>query len=157
MRLPSLTSMCVLAAPETFQAGLERRSWVSMRLLLAPYRLGAREQFVIEGEDVPLGAKSATALALIVHEQATNAVKYGALSTDTGTVRLTGERDGALYRLRWEETGGPLVEGVPERKGFGTQMAARSVSGQLGGTIERDWASDGLRVTISMETEKLLA
>src|SRR5215212_2402092 len=70
-----------------------------VRVLLAPYRIGGREQFIIEGEDVPLSAKSATALALIVHEQATNAVKYGALSTDKGIVRLTGERDGDLYRL----------------------------------------------------------
>src|SRR3982750_2999505 len=70
-----------------------------MRVLLAPYRQGGRERFVIEGEDVPLGAKSATALALIIHEQATNAVKYGALSTAKGIVRLTGGREGALYRL----------------------------------------------------------
>ncbi len=104
-----------------------------MRLLLAPYRIGGRAQFIIDGEDVPLGAKSATALALVVHEQATNAVKYGALSTETGMVRLTGERDGDLYRLTWEEMGGPPVAGAPDRKGFGTQMAARSAAGQLGG------------------------
>jgi len=127
-----------------------------MRLLLAPYRLGAREQFVIEGEDVPLGAKSATALALIVHEQATNAVKYGALSTEAGMVRLAGERDGDLYRLTWEETGGPPVAGAPERQGFGMQMAARSAIGQLGSTIAYDWAARGLKVTLSMGTKSLL-
>jgi two-component sensor histidine kinase len=127
-----------------------------MRVLLAPYRQGGRERFVIEGEDVPIGAKSATALALIMHEQATNAVKYGALSVETGMVRLAGERDGDTYRLTWEEVGGPAVAGVPEREGFGTQMAARSAAGQLGGTITHDWAPGGLRITLSMGTENLL-
>ena len=79
------------------------------------------------------------------------------VSNEAGIVRLTGARDGDLYRLTWEEIGGPPVAGAPKRKGFGTQMAARSATGQLGGTIERDWAPDGLRVTISMEAEKLLA
>ena len=75
-----------------------------------------------------------------------------------GMVRLTGapDGDGDLYRLMWE-VGGPPLAGAPERKGFGTQMAARSASGQLGGTITYDWALDGLGVTICMETEKLLA
>jgi len=127
-----------------------------MRVLLAPYRLGERERFIIEGEDVPIGAKSATALALIVHEQATNAVKYGALSTEAGMVRLAGERDRELYRLTWEETGGPPVAGAPERQGFGMQMAARSAVGQLGSTIAYDWAARGLKVTLSMGTKSLL-
>jgi len=127
-----------------------------MRMLLAPYRQGERERFMIEGEDVSIGPKSATALALIVHEQATNAVKYGALSTETGMVRLTGEREGDLYRLTWEEVGGPPVAGTPERQGFGTQMAARSVAGQLGGTIAYDWAESGLNVTLRMPVTNLL-
>jgi two-component sensor histidine kinase len=126
-----------------------------MQVLLAPYRQGGRERFIIEGEDVPLGAKSAIALALIMHEQATNAVKYGALSTETGQVRLTGARNGNTYRLTWEEIGGPPVAGVPKRKGFGTQMAARSASGQLGGTITHEWSPGGLRVSLSMATENL--
>jgi PAS domain S-box-containing protein len=126
-----------------------------MRLLLAPYRQGGRERFIIEGEDVSLGPTSATALALIMHEQATNAVKYGALSTEAGMVRLVGERDGDFYRLTWEERGGPPVAGAPERKGFGTQMAARSVQGQLGGTITRDWPAGRLRAVLRMRTENL--
>jgi PAS domain S-box-containing protein len=143
-------------SPEGVPVGSGETALGLMRVLLAPYRQGGRERFVIEGEDVPIGAKSATALALIMHEQATNAVKYGALSVETGMVRLAGERDGDTYRLTWEEVGGPAVAGVPEREGFGTQMAARSAAGQLGGTITHDWAPGGLRITLSMGTENLL-
>ncbi len=105
---------------------------------------------MIRGADAPIGSKSATALALIMHEQATNAVKYGALSNDTGRVILTGHQDGDVYRLIWEETGGPPVAGPPDRQGFGTLLAARSVTGQLGGEIAHDWATEGLTMRLCL-------
>lgn len=142
--------------PDGIPGGSDQTVLGLMRVLLAPYRQGERERFAIRGEDVPVGPKSATALALIMHEQATNAVKYGALSNEAGLVTLTGERDGDLYRLTWEERGGPPVEGAPERKGFGTQMAARSVTGQLGGTLTNDWAETGLTVRLNLPVQALL-
>ncbi|WP_246732858.1 PAS domain S-box protein [Methylobacterium sp. BTF04] len=121
-----------------------------MRLIMAAYTQDGRERFVIRGDDVAVGDRSATALALIMHEQATNAVKYGGLSTEDGTVTLTGRLDGESYALTWAESGGPPVSAPPTRRGFGTVLADRTVSGQLDGTLKHDWAPGGLvmRVTV---------
>jgi two-component sensor histidine kinase len=75
----------------------------------------------------------------VVHELATNAVKYGALSVSTGRIDIGGERAGDALALTWRERGGPAVAGPPERKGFGDLMTARTVSGQLGGAIAYHW------------------
>ncbi len=127
-----------------------------MRLILAAYTQDGRERIVIAGDDAPIGDRSATALALIVHEQATNAMKYGGLSTEGGTVTLTGARDGDSYRLTWAEAGGPRVEGKPDRQGFGTILAERSVAGQLDGTLEQDWAPEGLVTRLGVPLANLL-
>jgi PAS domain S-box-containing protein len=126
-----------------------------MGTLLEPYLQAERERVTLRGDDVPIGAKSATSLALIMHEQATNAVKYGALSNETGRVVLTGLREGDIYRLTWQETGGPPVTGTPQRQGFGTLLAARSVAGQLGGEIIHDWAPAGLVVRLTLPVDNL--
>jgi PAS domain S-box-containing protein len=112
--------------------------------LLAPYADGGSERLVVEGEDGPVGYAAANALALVLHEQATNAVKYGALSVPSGRVRIeTRLEDGAL-RLEWRETGGPRLEGPPTRSGFGTVLAARSLAGQVQGRMVHDWRPEGL-------------
>lgn len=123
-----------------------------MRLLMAAYAQDGRDRIVIQGDDVPVGDRSATALALIMHEQATNAVKYGALSAEEGAVLLTGQLDDGCYTLTWAESGGPSVTGPPTRQGFGTVLAERSVAGQLDGTLVHDWAPGGLvmRMTVPM-------
>jgi two-component sensor histidine kinase len=115
-----------------------------MRLIMAAYTQEGRERVVIEGDDTPVGERTATALALIMHEQATNTVKYGGLSSETGRVALMGRNDGAHYDLTWAEAGGPAITHPPSRRGFGTVLAERSVAGQLDGTLEHDWAPGGL-------------
>jgi PAS domain S-box-containing protein len=127
-----------------------------MRVLLAPYLRKGSERISIAGDDAPIGPASATALALVLHEQATNAVKYGALSNEAGQVCLTGKRENDSYVLTWQERGGPPVSGPPERKGFGTQMTARSVVGQLGGSLTYDWDPDGLTMRLSVPDKTLL-
>jgi PAS domain S-box-containing protein len=142
-------------SPESRPEPIDESVMGLMRMLLEPYLQEERERVTITGDDAPIGSKSATALALIMHEQATNAVKYGALSNETGQVLLRGEIDGATYRLTWRETGGPSVKGVPERQGFGTVLAARSVEGQLGGEISHDWAPNGLCVRLVLPINNL--
>jgi PAS domain S-box-containing protein len=127
-----------------------------IRVLLAAYLQEDCERIVLEGEDVPIGEKSATALALVLHEQATNAMKYGALSSESGCITIRGERTGNAYALTWTERGGPPVEGPPTRQGFGTVMATRSITGQLGGTLAHDWAREGITVQLSVPVANLL-
>lgn len=87
-------------------------------------KLVASERLDVSGPDIQIGPKGALSLSLVLHEMATNAVKYGALSNDSGRIALnwTVERgDGDdIFTLVWEESGGPPVEGTPSRKGFGS-------------------------------------
>ena len=121
--------------------------------ILRPYAQNLPDRFDVVGNDAYIGTSSATALALIIHEQATNAVKYGALSNQAGRVRIKGNQsDGGAYTITWHESGGPTVAGPPEHQGFGTVMAAQSTAQQLGGVIDHEWATDGLitRLTIPL-------
>ncbi|GJD31536.1 hypothetical protein PMNALOAF_2795 [Methylobacterium adhaesivum] len=128
-----------------------------MRLLLAAYAQDGRERIALLGDDIAVGDRAATALALIMHEQATNAMKYGGLSTEAGAVRLTGRRNGETYELVWAESGGPPVAGAPTRRGFGTVLAERSVAGQLDGTLEHDWNGAGLVMRLTVPAANLAA
>lgn len=128
-----------------------------MRLIMAAYEQDGRARIALQGDDIAVGDTAATALALIMHEQATNAMKYGGLSTETGTVRLTGRRDGETYELVWAESGGPPVAGPPTRRGFGTVLAERSVAGQLDGVLEHDWSRTGLVMRLAVPTANLAA
>jgi PAS domain S-box-containing protein len=126
-----------------------------LRALLAPYGDGA-DRFLFEGEDLPTDDRAATALALLFHELATNAAKYGALSTPYGRVRVTGRCEpDAVYALTWDEHGGPPVAGPPERTGFGTRLADLSAKAQLGGELERRWAREGLCVRLRVPAARL--
>ena len=128
-----------------------------MRLIMAAYEEGGRARVAISGDDAEIGERSATALALIMHEQATNAMKYGGLSTKEGGVALSGLQEAGHYTLTWQEAGGPPVTGTPSRKGFGTVLAERSVVGQLDGVLEHDWAPGGLLMRLSVPIENLRA
>lgn len=122
-------------------------------VLLLPYDEGGR-RIRITGDDLALGRSAATTLALILHEQATNAMKYGALSNGSGTVHVDCRIHGDSLEIRWEERGGPPPPGTPAETGFGTTMVAGGI-GNLGGTIAADWAAQGLRVTLSVPLKGL--
>jgi PAS domain S-box-containing protein len=115
------------------------------------------ERIRVVGDDAAIGAAAATAFALAIHELATNAVKYGALSTPHGNVEIACRAVGETFELRWRERGGPPIEQPPIREGFGTNLARRSVAGELGGTIEAEWLPEGLTVTIRAPLERLQA
>lgn len=108
----------------------------------------------IEGEPIDIRPSSAQSLGMVIHELATNAVKYGALSTDGGRVYVGWSVDdsGSLM-LKWEEEGGPWVE-EPTHKGTGTSVIGAAVR-QLGGDIFREWAPTGLRCTFICGTASL--
>ncbi len=127
-------------------------------VLLAPYDEhggGAGSRVEVHGPDIRAGEASANALALVIHELATNAIKYGALSTERGTVQISYERAGSDVRIVWAERGGPSLSSSARRDGFGTQLIARSLSGQLAGSVAFDWAADGLVATMRVSTGRL--
>jgi two-component sensor histidine kinase len=127
-----------------------------LREILSPYPALSEGRIVISGDDVSVDDRGATPLALLVHELATNATKYGALSTPDGKVRVSTRVDGDMLELCWEESGGPPVEAPPETTGFGTTLSELSVVQQLGGKIEREWRRSGLCVTARVGLERLV-
>ena len=96
----------------------------------------------VDGAAIILEPNTAQAIATVLHELATNAAKYGALSDDKGHVDLSWQRgqDG-LIRLRWIESGGPIVR-TPSRQGFGTRVIEKMVT-QLKGRTTFDWCPEG--------------
>lgn len=123
--------------------------------LMSPYDRAAGRQYQISGDDVPVSDRSATPLALLIHELATNAVKYGALSSGEGRIRIETGRQANQAVIVWTETGGPQIVSAPTQSGFGTQLSDVSIVSQLGGTLERDWRDRGLVVTITIPAEHL--
>jgi PAS domain S-box-containing protein len=118
--------------------------------LVAPYRSIDASRVTVEGDDAVIDEGAATPLALLFHELATNAAKYGALAATGGRVVISGIEAGGVYRMVWKETGGKPIKAAPGEQGFGTRLIALSVEGQLGGTIARSWEEDGLRVSVSV-------
>ena len=115
---------------------------------LAPYRSGEDGTFVATGPEVVLQPATAQALALALHELATNAAKYGALSIGTGKVNLSWQLDPDTLVLTWTETGGPAVE-PPAAEGYGTRVIGASIERQLGGRAHFDWRSEGLHCVLA--------
>jgi two-component sensor histidine kinase len=127
-------------------------------VLLAPYddsgAFSGRVRVAVPRMGV--GEQSATTLALVIHELATNSLKYGALSVTSGMLDVSGISTEDEVCLVWTERGGPPVASMgPE--GYGSKVLNRSVSGQLGGTIKTDWSSEGIIVSVTMKAKNLAA
>ncbi len=131
-----------------------------LSVLLAPYDdLGAFSGRIrVSVPRMGVGEASATTLAMVIHELATNSLKYGALSSETGTldVSSTGHEDDDVIVV-WTERGGPAVATPTGPGGFGSKLINRAMSAQLQGTIACDWASDGVVVTLKMNRKRLEA
>ena len=107
----------------------------------------ARERIAVEGEPVWLAPRAALAMALALHELGTNAVKYGALSTERGTVTIGWRVEGGILRMEWKERQGPPVV-QPDQRGFGSRLIERSLGSDLGGSAQLIFEPDGLRCAI---------
>jgi two-component system, chemotaxis family, CheB/CheR fusion protein len=134
--------------------------WASLpsliRTTLEPY-LGPEDRIRLDIGDVRIDPDIAVTLALGVHELATNAAKYGALSSPDGRVSLvahirTGENGGELH-LAWQEDGGPAV-GAPATAGFGTTMLGQAIEFQHKGRVELDWRKGGLVCRVALPLAK---
>lgn len=125
-----------------------------LRALLGPFAGEGSARISVEGDTAPVGSRSATPLALVLHELATNSVKYGALSVEQGAIVIALQTDGDAIVVTWTETGGPAPVDHDGR-GFGTRLIDMSVKSQLDGTIDRDWREEGLALTLRLPCEKL--
>jgi PAS domain S-box-containing protein len=114
---------------------------------LACYRTPNLERIRISGKSLSLHPSAVQALALAVHELASNAAKHGALSVPSGSVEVTWESRDDQLELRWIERGGPPSE-PKTQLGFGMRVIKASVETQLSGTVEFDWGYDGLQCAI---------
>lgn len=123
----------------------ERRSTLHGILddLFRPYAIGDHARITVTGDDIAIAANAATPLALVFHELATNAAKYGALAMADGEITLSIADEGDTLLLRWVESGGPEPE-VHRIEGFGSRLVEKSVTGSLGGSWERRFENDGL-------------
>jgi two-component sensor histidine kinase len=92
---------------------------------------------------------------MVVHELATNSLKYGSFSSEMGTLDVSTRSNDDKISLIWLERGGPAVEAPPQAEGYGSKLVQRSASRQLGGTIEHDWSEGGLVVTVQLSRSKL--
>ncbi len=123
---------------------------------MAPYHANHRQRVVTGGPAVVLLPATAQAVALALHELATNAAKYGALSTETGTLSVTWRAEGDALVLDWTETGGPPAA-EPARLGFGLTIVRSSIEAQFRGGVSYEWRRDGLRCTLSIPAAQIAA
>ena len=127
----------------------------TLRQIFAPYDSEAGPRIDIKGDDPVIDDRAATPFALLFHELATNAVKYGALSRDGGHVRLGIRQTGDQVELDWREIGGPDITTLPEHAGFGTQLIEIGGVRQLGGKVRRVWLPEGLHFALSVPLSSL--
>jgi two-component sensor histidine kinase len=152
-RLGALAEAHNLLSQEKWQ-GSELQDVV--RRVMQPYLLNNPERMRMFGPKVPLSPRLAVVLSMIVHEMATNAAKYGALSNDTGTIVLDWEviteNGKPKLRLVWTEAGGPPVT-APVQRGFGSRLIERSARDQLGGEATVDFLPRGVVYTVACSLE----
>ena len=155
-RLTALSHAHDLVRP-TAGAGQEALLGDLLTVLLAPYaeQDAGRERLHVTVPAIRVGDSAATTLALIIHELATNSIKYGALSSPDGTLDVSCTSHGDEVVLVWMEQGGPPTASPATPPGFGSKLVARSVSGQLGGSIAHEWPSSGLIAWLRMSRARL--
>ena len=125
-------------------------------VLLAPYdEKGASVRIRVSVPKMSVSEASSTALALVIHELATNSAKYGALSIASGTLDVSCNANDDEVVLMWTERGGPPVVKPVSLQGFGSKLVHRSMAAQLGGTIAFDWSEEGVVATLTMSKERL--
>ena len=124
-------------------------------VMLAPYNDHEAARVHVRVPDIRVGEAAATALALVVHELATNSIKYGAFSRAAGTLDVSCTSHDDEVVVVWTEQGGPPITAPVRPEGFGSKLLARSMSGQLGGSIALAWPLHGLVATLRISRARL--
>jgi PAS domain S-box-containing protein len=161
-RLEALSRAHALTIPSVSGESVETEQATTLhaliRTLVAPFENNPDASRVrIEGVDVPVSGNATTSLSLLLHEFATNATKYGALSTAEGTIEIVCTDERERFVLTWAEHDGPNIQSEPAAEGFGTLLSKATARGQLGGDIEREWRPEGLFLRLSVLRQRLAA
>ena len=128
-----------------------------LHTILEPYLERERDRRIgLDGPEIVIGGQAITGLALLLHEFATNAAKYGALASARGQLAVTWSDEDARLRLTWRESGGPQLAGEPESNGFGSMLTDATVA-QFGGQISRRWLPEGLVIDLTVPLQRLSA
>lgn len=162
-RLLALARAHELILPRTGEADTSAEPATTLhnliRTIVSPHDHATEDapsRIEIRGVDVPISGRAATSLALLFHEFATNAAKYGALLTTEGIVKISCATEGEKFAIEWRESGGPPVAaGAEGEPGFGDRLTRATVQGQLRGELSRHWGSDGLVIHLSVPRERL--
>ena len=123
---------------------------------MAPFRRADAKRVAISGPAILLEPRVAQSLAMALHELATNAAKYGALSSPKGDIQIEWRLENGDLVIVWTERNGPPVV-PPSRTGLGTQVIARTIGQQLDGTVRYDWRPEGLVCDIVIPAQQLAA
>lgn len=135
------------ATPTTLEALL--------RTIVSPFEDRNDGRVAIAGPEVAVGGHAVTSLALLLHELATNAAKYGALSVASGRIAVVWTVEDKVLSLSWTERGGPPTDGTAHGDGFGTWLVDSTVKGQLQGQIARRWDAGGLIILMTVPLDRL--
>ena len=109
----------------------------------------------IQGPSVPCGEHACNGIALVFHELATNAAKYGALKVENGRVDVSWLQEDDMIVVRWIERGGPHIGSEPAVRGFGSTLVQTTVARQFGGSLDYEWQPMGLTATIRLPLQRL--
>src|SRR5665213_2425 len=156
-RLTALGRAHDLVRPVPGQGGKAALLGDLLTVLLAPYDdMGAFSGRVrVAVPRMGVGEQAATTLALVIHELATNSLKYGALSSPAGTLDIACSAHDTEVVVVWTERGGPLVAAPAGEGGYGSKLLNRAMTVQLGGSISCDWSEEGVIVTLRMTKGRL--
>jgi two-component system CheB/CheR fusion protein len=119
---------------------------------LAPYDRGGKS-LLITGVDIVVTPRAGLSLAMAFHELASNAAKYGALSTDTGALEISwtvSHNSGAILHFVWTEAGGPPIAAAPSQHGFGSTLIERTLSHEMDAVVRQEFRLSGLHLTIDI-------
>ena len=158
-RLSALARAHALTFSDGFDDAAHQRTTLQslIRTIVAPFDEPEHPRIAISGIDCGVSGSAMTSLALLLHEFATNAVKYGALSSDKGSIKVVFAEDGDSIVVHWTERGGPPAIAPTGGFGFGDVLSRIAVSDQLGGEIVRDWRPEGLAIRMSVPRSRLEA
>lgn len=152
-----------LTALSANQTTLINDQWAALtmahlvRAQMKPYAAESQNRLSIDGPDVQLNETAAQAIGMALHELATNAIKYGALSNSDGTVEIRWDVKGLMkkeFYIEWTEVGGPPVL-TPTRKGFGETVIRQMASSSVSGTVSLDYDPSGVQWSLKAPLENI--